>query len=253
MEVHHHTHHPKSWKEYVQEFLMLFFAVFLGFMSEYYLEYRAERHKEHDYLVSLNNDLKSDIAEINQGTKAMEKIKFAGRRLEILLYKPTLTEAEIDTLYLYSLDITSTIIIPNFSRGTLDQLKYAGGFRLIKNQEIVGKISDYEKWKQTIQTQQDAVLFNWRNVHVMQNRILHVTTYRTPEKLNTIIFDKAELNRLSTLTGSVFLTSDKKLFHEYANYIWVQKGYIAYYEVMVKIQAEKAKELIMLIEKEVGH
>ncbi|MEY3739101.1 MAG: hypothetical protein RL544_1879 [Bacteroidota bacterium] len=27
MEVHHHSHHPKKWKEYVTEFLMLFLAV----------------------------------------------------------------------------------------------------------------------------------------------------------------------------------------------------------------------------------
>ena len=30
MEVHHHSHHPKKWKEYVTEFIMLFAAVTLG-------------------------------------------------------------------------------------------------------------------------------------------------------------------------------------------------------------------------------
>ncbi|MHA8090446.1 hypothetical protein U8593_09105 [Aquirufa antheringensis] len=88
MEVHHHSHHPKSWKEYIQEFLMLFFAVFLGFMAEYYLEYRAERHKEHDYLVSMKEDLKADLVEIDRGIMGMEKIKSVGQRLEKLLYKP---------------------------------------------------------------------------------------------------------------------------------------------------------------------
>jgi hypothetical protein len=33
MEVHHHSHHPKKWKEYISEFLMLFLAVFSGFMA----------------------------------------------------------------------------------------------------------------------------------------------------------------------------------------------------------------------------
>ena len=32
MEVHHHSHHPKKWKEYVTEFLMLFLAVSMGFV-----------------------------------------------------------------------------------------------------------------------------------------------------------------------------------------------------------------------------
>ncbi len=67
MEV-HHPHHPthnKKWAEYLLEFLMLFFAVFLGFLSENYFEYRVERHKEHDYLISLQNDLKLDTSNIN--------------------------------------------------------------------------------------------------------------------------------------------------------------------------------------------
>ena len=34
MEVHHHSHHPKKWKEYATEFIMLFAAVTLGFFAE---------------------------------------------------------------------------------------------------------------------------------------------------------------------------------------------------------------------------
>lgn len=74
MEVHHHTHHPRKFKEYLQEFLMLFFAVSLGFMSEYYLEYRAERHKEHDYINSMALDLKSDSVEMAFRIQGMESL-----------------------------------------------------------------------------------------------------------------------------------------------------------------------------------
>ena len=39
MEVHHHAHHEgkKNWKSYFWEFLMLFLAVFCGFLAEYQL------------------------------------------------------------------------------------------------------------------------------------------------------------------------------------------------------------------------
>ena len=40
MEVHHHAHHgheKKTWKNYFWEFLMLFLAVFCGFLAEYQL------------------------------------------------------------------------------------------------------------------------------------------------------------------------------------------------------------------------
>ncbi len=42
MEVHHHTHPAhgkKTWKAYFWEFLMLFLAVFCGFLAEYQLEH----------------------------------------------------------------------------------------------------------------------------------------------------------------------------------------------------------------------
>lgn len=253
MEVHHHSHHPKSWKEYVQEFLMLFFAVFLGFMAEYYLEYRAERHKEHDYLNSMALDLKSDIVEIDKGIIGMEKIVHVGKKLEQLLYKPVWSESEIDSIYLFSLQLTATMIKPNFSTGTADQLKNAGGYRLIKNPEIVRKISDYEKWKQTLEFQENANGQNWANIHVIQNRILHAIALGVPKDIDDVQHNKEVLNRIKVMTGSKFLTKDKNLFYEYANYVWVQSGYIAYYEIMVKMQQQKAKELIKLIEDELEH
>jgi hypothetical protein len=74
MEVHHHSNHPKKWKEYISEFFMLFMAVFAGFLAESYLEYRAERHKELDYLVSLVSDLRIDSADISRKEVNMREV-----------------------------------------------------------------------------------------------------------------------------------------------------------------------------------
>src|SRR5215212_5505470 len=56
MEVHKHPHHvthKKKWGEYLLEFFMLFFAVFLGFVAENIREGFVERHKEKEYMHSL--------------------------------------------------------------------------------------------------------------------------------------------------------------------------------------------------------
>jgi hypothetical protein len=74
-----------------------------------------------------------------------------------------------------------------------------------------------------------------------------------PEKLNEIILDKNELNRIEVLTGSKFLNSSKKALYEYANYIWVLGGYVSYYEIMIKMQQQNANELLKLIDKELDH
>jgi len=44
MEVHHHGHtERKKWTHYFWEFLMLFLAVFCGFLAEYQLEHKIEK------------------------------------------------------------------------------------------------------------------------------------------------------------------------------------------------------------------
>ena len=51
MEVHHHSHpghsgSRKKWTHYFWEFLMLFLAVFCGFLAEYQLEHKIEKNRE---------------------------------------------------------------------------------------------------------------------------------------------------------------------------------------------------------------
>ncbi len=59
MEVHHHSNHggKKNWKSYFWEFLMLFLAVFCGFLAEYQLEHKIERDRAKEYASLLLVDL----------------------------------------------------------------------------------------------------------------------------------------------------------------------------------------------------
>ena len=65
MEVHHHSHHPKKWKEYVTEFIMLFAAVTLGFFAENQREHLIEGNREKQYMQSLYEDLRKDTTILN--------------------------------------------------------------------------------------------------------------------------------------------------------------------------------------------
>src|SRR3982751_6006674 len=60
MEVHKHPHHvtyKKKWGEYLLEFLMLFLAVFLGFVAENIREHAVEYNRSKEYAISLIQDL----------------------------------------------------------------------------------------------------------------------------------------------------------------------------------------------------
>src|SRR4026208_1811918 len=61
MEVHAHSHMPrKKWTHYFWEFLMLFLAVFCGFLAENQREHMVEHQREKKVIQSLASDLAAD-------------------------------------------------------------------------------------------------------------------------------------------------------------------------------------------------
>jgi hypothetical protein len=64
MEVHHHSHKPKNWKEYITEFIMLFAAVTLGFLAENLREHQIMNHRVEQNKIAILKDLQTDSADI---------------------------------------------------------------------------------------------------------------------------------------------------------------------------------------------
>src|SRR6266571_2982688 len=63
MEVHYPSHSTgKKWTHYLWEFLMLFLAVFCGFLAENQREHIVEHKREKDFMVTMLSDLRSDTA-----------------------------------------------------------------------------------------------------------------------------------------------------------------------------------------------
>ena len=145
MEVHAHTHTPrKKWTHYFWEFLMLFLAVFCGFLAEYQLEHKIERDRGMQYIRSFYNDLKTDTAEFAKLIVTYEnKMNAFSKRNEcydslsgsIRSFNPCIVEL-----------IRKCSGFPDFVNAdqTLLQLKNAGGLRLLR-QADADSILDYDK------------------------------------------------------------------------------------------------------------
>ena len=74
MEVHAHTHTArKKWTHYLWEFLMLFLAVFCGFLAENQREHMIEHQREVKYITSLIKDLELDIISLKQASDIRKK------------------------------------------------------------------------------------------------------------------------------------------------------------------------------------
>jgi hypothetical protein len=65
MEVHHHSHKPKNWKEYITEFIMLFAAVTLGFFAENIREHSIISHRIEQNKIAIIKDLENDAVTID--------------------------------------------------------------------------------------------------------------------------------------------------------------------------------------------
>ncbi len=61
MEVHSHTHTPrKKWTHYFWEFLMLFLAVFCGFLAEIIREHQVENERAKTLAKNLYKEIVAD-------------------------------------------------------------------------------------------------------------------------------------------------------------------------------------------------
>lgn len=143
MEVHHHSHTArKKWTHYFWEFLMLFLAVFCGFMAENIREHKIEQHRAHDFAKSLVKDLQSDISSLNIHQKTSEKyIVLTDSLLEGSkknLEGRNATEFSFYTRFIYW---TGPI---SWNRSTFEQIKNSGSLRYFKNYQLLEKIMKYE-------------------------------------------------------------------------------------------------------------
>src|ERR1700750_3444920 len=74
MEVHHHPHvEKKNFKEYFLEFLMIFLAVTMGFFAESIRESINEHSREKEYIQSMLEDVRTDIANIRGAIESNQR------------------------------------------------------------------------------------------------------------------------------------------------------------------------------------
>ena len=143
MEVHAHSHTArKKITHYLWEFLMLFLAVFCGFLAENIREHKIEKDRERQFISSMVEDLREDVVKLDEVMKIEKK---GIRRLDslfILINDPEKAKQQGDLVYyLARLGPRSGPFVNN-SR-TIDQLKNSGGFRLIRNAAAANRIMNY--------------------------------------------------------------------------------------------------------------
>jgi len=215
MEVHHHAHSHgvKNWKAYFWEFLMLFLAVFCGFLAEYYLEHKIEKERGKQYIESFYEDLKADTFRITDHTRFDDaKINALGHLDEC--YQAILKDMKGNPC-LFALVKATAINRPfKMTERTLSQLSAAGGFRLL-SKEDADSIIAYQKEYNNFQDFQVTVFQETQdNVRSTFNLLMNFEANVQMFKANgTLIstFDEQDV------TKPLLFSPDKDLLNKYFN------------------------------------
>jgi hypothetical protein len=144
MEVHAHSHtERKKWTHYLWEFLMLFFAVFCGFLAENIREHSVERHREKEYITSLVNDLEYDTAQFNYQIDVLEKKIPFFDSVFLFLNNPDSFSNKLPVRYWIN---ANSAIFYKPAEPTIQQLKSSGNLRLVGNKKVLDSILVYDSW-----------------------------------------------------------------------------------------------------------
>jgi hypothetical protein len=230
MEVHAHSHTArKKWTHYFWEFLMLFLAVFCGFLAENQREHMIENQREKKYIRSLYEDLKRDSIELANDIDYRYGLSESARYLIAELDKAA-TITYTDSIYNQAYHLTAN---PRFeySNATIEQLKNSGLLRLIRKQGVVDSIVAYDiivhryfareegekeirpEYRKAIAEILDAkflLLFDDMNTKNSYQPINLPFLSTGPEKLNRIKGNAAQLLNLNSITIYTLETIMKK-------------------------------------------
>jgi hypothetical protein len=233
MDVHSHSHHEgkKSWKSYIWEFLMLFFAVFCGFLAEWKLEHVIENQREREYIHSIVEDVNEDI---NQTTKLIGFLKVESERLDSLMVElasPQINQNSNKAFRLWNQTLGFADFIHNDR--TIQQLKSTGALRTIRIKIVSDSIMKYDQMVRMIYVSQD----------VMNNFVSDQTTFYQ-------MFDFINLKNNANASPIPLTAKGKNLLNEaYANRLFWKRHIIGLTKRLTNIN-EQGKRLVKLIDSE---
>ena len=246
MEVHHHSNTPrKKWTHYFWEFLMLFLAVFCGFLAENQREHLIEHKREKKYMETLLDDLIKDTADLKLDSIVWDKkVKNFDSIKSELNKKP----AERNPVRLYR-----SVAITGFKKNffyharTINQLKNAGNFRLIRKKNISELLSDYDSYIINEVTPAEADFGDYYLDYLdMQNKLFN-SEYFSLLRSQPKRFDSAAAARPDIIA---MRTADGNLLFEYYNKLNALDRHSWYRIIVYRAAMGRAIKLISMVKKE---
>ncbi len=244
MEVHAHTHHQtgKRWKEHFWEFVMLFLAVFCGFLAENFREHTVENKRELQFVRSYTKDLQKDIYQLDSLIKKRTERKLQIDSLNFILRTPD-PDVYGSQLYLYARYLPRPYLyVPNDA--TIEQLKSSGNLRIIRKLKVRDTMLSYD--------QQFRIM---ENIRIREDLLVQRIFNLLNELFDPAVFDEMNVYDIEFVPPAGnphLLTKDKKILQQFLSEIHYLKtvnlGSIGWF----KKRKTTAENILQFINKEYG-
>jgi hypothetical protein len=184
--------------------------VSLGFMAENIREHQIEKQREISYLKNVHEDLKLDLKSIDS-VLLQNKVRLYALDTFFISIKNNTIKNEDVYYYARNLGLRATF---ESSHVGLDQIKSAGGLRMVKNNLIVSGIQEYERMLNSTDKLEDvrertleqarfkmAIVFDpLINYEILMNQGEGIMRFKRPQTADDILKkNKGDLNELYNL------------------------------------------------------
>ena len=239
MEVHAHTHTArKRWTHYLWEFFMLFLAVTAGFFVENQREHIVEHKRGQQYIKSFVEDLKIDTARFSGTINFYKKLETQLNHLyvcyDLILHNQNATGCLKNIFY-----ATEGFADLIYTDRTLEQLKNAGGLRLLE-EEDADSIIKYDAFLRfVLKTESTSMQVKATGVRNTRNSVFVFS-----ELMDSIYVNGALPERLQVVTN------DKDLLNRFFNEVLVYRstcGYMA--GLIIRLQTRAIRLIKFYTEK----
>jgi len=222
-------------KHYLFEFLMLFLAVFCGFLAENYRETLVNKEKELHYMQNLVADLKFDTSDLNF---AIYYQQLWYNHLDSALQIPIERLGNIntqDTFFYHFFPYYSWMQPFLENDNTITQLR-AGGFNLIRDKNVIDSINIVYNFYKNVKFGVDFnIACYWDLVHKAQQLMNLPPPWATIEEV---------IPKIVPQNTEIFIQYDKSAIKQLYSMMTNSKGTLIGTIVTEKQYREKAKRLL---------
>ena len=156
---------------------MLFFAVFCGFLAEYQLEHKIEKDRGKQYIISFYEDLINDTTEFAIHI-ATDKIKVEALSDVFRCYNELEKNQKSDSCLRKLVRNSFSFIDLIYADRTLQQLKNAGGMRLLQKEDADSIMAYDYRLRRYLSYEESLLQERQTNIRDMYNEILNFKSKR---------------------------------------------------------------------------